>query len=253
MIILSGMPRLLKQIIIAAVFFGAVGLVVYYSFFMESREPVITPAISIQPPIVVSQKLLKIGPLDYDFLAVLKNPNFDFGATDVIYEAVLFGQAGNLINTLTGSISLLPGQTRYEIISSIKTAQEISNIVFKITNADWQKLKEYIPQVLFSVKNQEYEQNPPRLKGTLSNKSNFDFDQVDIHVVLFDESNEVLAVNKTDVRTFLAGTDRFFEVMWLKPVEGRVNRIQIDAYTDVLKNENFLKEHGTQEKFQKFY
>jgi len=251
------MKRLLKQIIIAAVFFTVIGSIVYFSFIKDTATgPTPTPSVFIQPLEIISQNILKVADLDYDFLVKIKNPNTDFGASNASYEANIFDQAGSLITSIQGSISLLPGQTRYEIISPIETNQEIGDVTFKITNVDWQKLKEYIPQLLFLVKNQEYfksGQGFPRLRATLFNDSNFDFDRVDVHIVLFGESDKILAVNKTDIRTFLSRTDRFFEVRWLKPFEDEVQRIEVDAYTDVFKNENFIKQHGTQENFQKFY
>lgn len=250
------MKRLLKQIVIAVIFFIIIGSVVYFSFINDSANPTPTPSVFIQPLEIISQNILKVADLDYDFLVEIKNPNLDFGASSVFYEASIFGRGGGLSDVLSGFINLLPGQTRYEIISPIKFNQEISNVVFKITNVDWQKLKEYIPQSLFLVKNQEYlepGQGFPRLRATLFNDSNFDFDRVDVYVVLFGENDKILAVNKTDIRTFLARTDRFFEVRWLKSFEGEVRRMEIEAYTDVFKNENFIKQHGTQENFQKFY
>lgn len=249
------MKRLLKQIVIAAIFFIIVGSIVFFSFINQSDEPIPTPLVSIQPPQIISQEFIKVDGLDYDFVAIIKNPNIDFGASSVFYEVSIFGRDGNLINVLSDSISLLPGQTRYEIISPIETNQEISNIVFEINNVDWQKIKEYIPQSLFLVKNQEYllDQASSRLRATLFNNSNFDFDRVDIYIVLFGDNNKILAVNKTDIRTLLARTDRFFEVKWPEPFKGEVRRIEIEAYTDVFKNENFIKNYGTQEKFQRFY
>lgn len=251
------MPRLLKQIIIAAVFFIIVGSIVYFSFLRDAIQPAPPPAVLIQPPLILSQRLLKVKDLDYDFLAEVKNPNPDFGATDVSYRLDLFGRSGELVATKTGSINLLPGQTRYEIVSPIIVDNEISSAEFKISDAAWERLKEFIPQSLFLVKNQEYALLPPdlgsRLKATLSNNSNFDFDRVDVNVILFNEENDVLAVNRTDVRTFLAKTDRFFEVKWLHQFSGSVSRVEINAYTDVFKSENFIREHGTQEKFQRFY
>ncbi|TSC91231.1 MAG: hypothetical protein G01um10142_46 [Parcubacteria group bacterium Gr01-1014_2] len=251
------MKRLLKQIVVAAVFFIIIGSAIYFSFIKETATgPTLTPSVFIQPLEIISQNIFKVADLDYDFLVKIKNPNTDFGASNVSYEADIFDQAGSLIVSIRDSISLLPGQTRYEIISPIETNQEIADIIFKVTNVDWQKLKEYIPQTLFLVKNQEYfksGQGFPRLKVTLFNDSNFDFDRVDVYIVLFGENDKILAVNKTDIRTFLSRTDRFFEVRWLKFFEGEVKRVEINAYTDVFKNENFIKQYGIQENFQKFY
>ncbi|MBI2025153.1 MAG: hypothetical protein HYT03_03655 [Candidatus Harrisonbacteria bacterium] len=255
------MPRLLKQIIIAAVFFAAIGLILYFSLFRDVPEPSVAPAFSVQSPVVVSQKLLKVGELDYDFLAEIRNPNLNFGATDVDYELELYGQDNQLISVRRGSFYFLPGETKYEVVSPIRVEQGILRADFKIINADWQKLRDYVPRSLFSVKNQEF--NPlspdqsPFLRATLSNDSNFDFDLVDVYVILFDEDDDIFAVAITDIRTFLAKTDRFFEVKWAVPLDmskyRNVGRIDINAYTDIFKNENFIKEHGTQEKFQRFY
>lgn len=250
------MSRLLKQIIIATIFFIIVGLIVYSSFLKGVHEPVMTPAVSVKPPVIVSQKLLKISNFDYDFLAEIRNPNFDFGATGISYELELFGQNNELVLAKNGLVSLLPGQTRYEIISPLAVDQEIFAAKFKLIDASWERLKEFVPQNLFSVRNQEFKILPSGqglVRATLSNDSNFDFDRVDIQIILFDENDEVLAVNRTDIRTFLAKTGRFFEVKWAVPFRSPIGRIEINAYTDIFKNENFIKEHGTQEKFQRFY
>lgn len=251
------MPRLLRQIVFASVFFILAGSIVYFYFIKDNIKPIPTPVVSIQPLLVASEHLLKVGNLDYDFVVEIRNPNTDFGAAEVLYDLNIV-RDGELITVQIGSTNLLPGQTRYEVISPLKVDKEISGAEFKIINLNWQRLKEFIPQSLFSVKNQEYAHLPPgqgfsRLRATLSNDSNFDFNRVDVHIVLFGEDGRVLAVNKTDIRTFLAKTARFIEVRWPKAFEGRVGRIEINAYTDVFKNESFLREHGTQEKFQKFY
>lgn len=252
------MPRLLKQIIIASIFFFIIGSAIYFFSTRSTIEPTPGQEVSIQPPLVLSSRLLKVGDLDYDFLAEIKNPNLDFGAAEAIYELKIFDKNSNLIISKTGSIDLLSGQTRYEIVSPIKTSQEIEDTEFKITNIVWEKLKDPVPPNLFLVRGQDYSLLPPsegfsKLKATLFNNSSFDFDRVDAFVILFNQDAEVLAVGKTDIRTFLAGSNRFFEIKWTTPFAGEVAKVEVYPYTDVFKNGNFIKEHGTQERFQKFY
>lgn len=251
--------RLLKQISIAFIFFGLVGSFVYFGFFFgEEDRPQATPLV-INPPQIVFQNLLRVSDLDYDFLAELRNPNADFGAASLVYELELFDQAGDLVASRRNSTFLRPGQTKYEIISPIKTSRPAAGFNFRIVNAEWQRLEEFVSSDLFSVKNQTYSEIEPsetgfsKVGGAVSNDSNFDFDKVDVYVVLFGEGNNPIAVNKTDIRTFLSRTDRFFEVKWAEPFSGEVSRVEVNAYTDVFKNENFIKEYGTQEKFQRFY
>lgn len=249
--------RFLKQLIIASLFFIILGSGAYY-FLKGEPEPVSEPSILIEPPTVISQQLLKVNNFDYDFIIEIKNPNIEFGATDVSYELSLFDEDDNLVEIKSGNISLLPNQTRYEVISPLEVEREIFDHDFKITGANWQKLKGFIPQNIFSVKSQNYSSLSSgdgfsKLEGAISNISNFDFDRADVFVLLFNESNEILAVNKTDIRTFLSKTDRFFQVKWINPFVGNVARIEVFIYSDVFKNDNFIEDYGTQEKFQNFY
>ena len=252
------MPRLLKQIVIALIFFSAVGSIAYFSLVKD--EPALSPlpVQSFSPLLVISQKLLKVGDKDYDFLAEIKNPNSDFGAAEVFYELNLFDPGGGLEDSKKGKLALLPQETRFEIVSPVRTESEISRTEFKITSAVFEKLKEYIPQNIFSARNEEYSLLPSnqgfsRLKAAIINNSNFDFDRADVLVILFGEGDSVIAVNKTDIRTFLAGETRDIEIKWFSPFDGQVFRTETRVYTDVFRNSNFIKEHGTQERFQKFY
>lgn len=252
------MLRFLKQIFISLVFLSVLGLIVYFSFFGDSGEPTLTPQVSVKPLEVLSSRLLKVNDSDYDFLVEIKNPNPDWGAARVSFELRLLDGASRAAVTRTGSLSLLPGQIRYEVVSPIIAEREVSGAEFKITDVSWERLKNFIPRTLFLIKNQDYSVLPPeqgfsRIRATVFNNSNFDFDRVDVSVVLFDERGEAVAAGRTDIRTFVKGTDRFFEITWPDEFEGEVKSIEINAYTDVFSNSNFIKEHGTQEEFQRFY
>ena len=251
------MPRLLKQTIIAAIFLAAAGSLVYFSFIKDDSAALPDPAASVQPLLILSKQILKVGDLDYDFVAEIKNPNLDFGAAEIYYELSFFDYSNGLVASRTGMTYLLPGQTRHEIVSPIRTAQEIGSVELKINNVVWEKLDDFVPQNLFLVKGKSYLPlsaggGSSKLTATLFNNSSFDFDRVDIFAVLLNQKEEILAVGRTDIRTMLAKTDRFFEIKWMSSPDEAV-RAEVYPYTDVFKNENFIKEHGTQEKFQRFY
>lgn len=273
--------RLRKQILIAVIFLGIISVLFYLLFFYQSLEASCfnnrkdkneegidcggvceKSCIVINPPQIISKKLFKLDNPSknssyylYDFFVIIKNQNSDLGSGDINYELNFFDKDNNIIFSKLGSLYLLPGQLRYEVIPSIKTKNEIYEIDFKIKSVSWQKLKEFIPQALFIVKTQELldENSAPKIKGILFNNSNFNFDKVDVYAVLYDQNNNPIAVNKTDIRTFLAKKESFFEMKWLKKFPEKIERIDIQAYTNLFKNENFIKEYGTQEKFQEFY
>ncbi len=251
--------RLFKQILIALIFILIVAVPVYFGFFSGPSEPISSPPPPIAEPVILLEKLFKVDEFDYDFLVQIRNPNAGFGAPEVMYELRLFNAAGQEIFETTGSTFLLPGQTRYETISPIGALEEPESFDFRIVGADWQKVGEFVPPGLLSVKNANYsEVRPPeqgfsKITGSISNDSNFDFEKVDVYAVLFNGQNIPIAVSKTDIRTFLSRTESFFEVKWSRPLGDGMSRFEVHPYTNVLRNDNFIKEHGAQERFQRFY
>jgi len=92
-----------------------------------------------------------------------------------------------------------------------------------------------------------------KVGGSVTNNSNFDLNRVETMVLLFDQSDSVIAANRTEILTFLAKTSRGFEVTWFAPFVGQVSRVEAEANTNIFENSNFLRQYGGQERFQQFY
>ncbi|MBI4120214.1 MAG: hypothetical protein HY454_01990 [Parcubacteria group bacterium] len=60
-------------------------------------------------------------------------------------------------------------------------------------------------------------------------------------------------MNRTEIRTFLANTARGFEDSWYRPFGGQVNRVEVEAHTNIFENSNFLRQYQQPERFQQFY
>ena len=90
-------------------------------------------------------------------------------------------------------------------------------------------------------------------RGILINKTNFDFDEIDIDVLLFNPSRQLLAINTTETRALLAGQERDFVATWFKEIIGQVAFVEIEAETNIFDPSNFLPpEKGEPEKFQEY-
>jgi len=216
---------------------------------------------AIAPLNIMSQKLIEVRPGDYDFVARINNPNSLFGASRVGYQLNL----GALQKT--GSFFILPGQTRFLVINGIKTDSVVSNASMTITDVSWEKVESF-ENINFSVQRKSYtvlNQNGvfSEFEAVVLNKSDFDFDKVEVEVILFstkggrafgggDTFDDIVAVNRTDIRTFLSRTERHFKVSWpfeLPEITGQ----DVEVLTNVFENSNFIKKYGTQERFQKYY
>ena len=255
--------RLAKQLVIAFVFFLILGGICFgiYRGFIYSPTPTPTPnpTINLAPIQIVYTKLLNVQNSDYDFLAKINNPNSEYGSPNVEYEIVFYDSVGLFISSKTGSFYILPGQTKYFVETLLRLPGSASHADFKIKSVDWQKLQSIaVTSTALLVKNVSHLQiSRPDLftkaGGEVFNGSDLDLNRVDVAVVVLDKDGVPIAVNRTNIFTFLADTTRGFEVSWFTPFVGQISRVDAEANANVFENSNFLRTYGGQEKFKQLY
>ncbi len=254
--------RLQKQIIVAIIFFlvvGGVGFGIYRGVVPTSPTPTPNPTINLAPIRVLDSKLLNVENNDYDFLAKVNNSNTEYGSPDVEYEIKFYNSAGQQISNKIGRFYILPGQTKYIIEPLLKFQTPISRADIKITSVDWQKLQPLAASgASLLVKNVSYLQNSQagvfaKVGGDILNNSDLDLNTIDVVVVVLDANQEPIAINKTNIFTFLARTTRGFEVQWFTPFIGQMNRVDAEVNANVFENSNFLRTYGGQERFKQYY
>lgn len=264
---MTSRQRLTKQIIIAAIFFlivGSVGFWIYRIVNPLPPPPTPNPTANLAPIRILSTKFLNIENNDYDFVAKVSNPNTDYGSGDAEYELSFYNAAGNQISQKRGSFYILPGETRYILETPLKFQEPISRADLVIKSVDWQQLDplsangvQLIPRnVSYSQTNQAGSFG--KVGGSIQNESNFDLGAAEVLVVLYDENGSIIAVNRTNIQTFLAHTSRGFETTWYVPFvglsgQGQPNRTDVEAHTNVFENSNFTRQYQKPERFQQYY
>lgn len=208
---------------------------------------------AIMPINIISSQFFKVGQGQYDFVAQLSNPNVSYGASRLEYS-LIFLKDGSEIQTNKGVSYILPGQTKWLVFTVLKIPEEVGSIRLIINNAQWEKLNILNNMVSFVLRRKDYHttQKSTEFNGVLYNDSNFNFDKVDLAVILFDDAGGIVGVNRTDIRTFISKSERGFNVVW-PFVLGNVIRQDVEASTNLFENSNFIKSYGSQERFQKFY
>ena len=203
----------------------------------------------VKPLQVSEEKLFRVGPGDYDFVAKLVNPNVSYGASEVAYSIALAG-----LPARQGATYILPGQTKYLVLTSLRSDSDPSSAGFKVNSVQWEKLN--IPSGEVNLINRRGDflnlASGSSFEGVVFNDSNYDFDSVEVLVILFDSSNTIVGVNRTEIRTLLAKTERSFKVVWPSQIAD-VARTGVQVSTNLFENSNFIKSYGTQERFQEFY
>ncbi len=207
----------------------------------------------VQALVVQNVQLVKTPAGDFDMAALVYNPNVDYGTDAAEYDLVISDPAGNEVSRQNGSFYILPGQTKYIVRTSIKGIPDNASAQMAIKSVDWQKVVS-VQDINFIVTREAVTpgNNLTTYQAVITNNTNFDFDTIDVSMVVTDASGAIITTNMTNFQTFLSQENRSIKVVWpfVLPVGAR---IQTEVGTNVFNNANFLKRNGTQEKFQQYY
>lgn len=271
--------RLLKQLTILLIFLFICFLIALAVYYLIHSAPSCSDGIQNQeeegidcggpcPPCPISQpqdievfwsRLLSSQADFYDLAAQIKNPNQHCGSGQLPYRFEIYNQSGELIKQVNGSTFILPNQSKYLVESRIALdcpIEQVGQIQLSFGEISWDKLKDYysLPQLI--VQQKEYfllESNQPgfsQARAILLNKTDFDFDKIDIDFLLFDDQGRLLALNTTKVRTLLADEKRDLVATWFEELPGQVSSLEIEAETNVFNPDNYLS--GGWSEFEKF-
>jgi len=268
--------RIFKQIVIGLIFVSLLGGFIFLCYYLLKPSPSCDDKIRNQgeegidcggpcPPCelaeikeieVLSIEAVPNGPGFYDVVAQIKNPNQNYGSGRLPYQFDLFDEQNNLIGKFAGTNFILPNQTKYLVQLKLAAAAPLNRVKLSFGDIKWQKLDGLqLPQLAiqqkeYSVLNEGAVYS--RAKAVLINKTNFDFDKIDIDILLFDASRKIIGLNTTETRSLLAGQERDFTVAWFSPVAGEAAFVEIEAETNIFDLDNYLKDRSDFEKFQEY-
>ncbi len=210
-------------------------------------------AAPVQALLIQTPQLIKTPVGDFDLAFGVYNPNINYGAEAVFYDLIITDPDGKEVLRRANNFYILQGQTKYVIQTSLRNIPDNSTASVEVKSVTWEKVVT-TDKVNFIVTREAItpSANQTTYEAVVMNDSNFDFETLDINVVVLDNSGKVVATNMTNLQTLLSHTERSVKVSWpFKLPEGV--RIQIEVGTNVFNNTNFLKQNGSQEKFQQYF
>ncbi|MEK7125127.1 MAG: FxLYD domain-containing protein [Patescibacteria group bacterium] len=270
------MPRWAKQLFIGCVYVVIFALIGFGVYRLSNPAPTCTDGVKNQSedgvdcgaqacgklcvpePLdlkVRSVKVFNTRPQEYDILAEIENPNDIYGATGIPYTLSLVNSSNGAIATRRGTFFIVPKQTRYLVVTALKTKEGVAQSVVVLGKVLWRQVDPSAPRIDFPLRREQYAVQAgggSTLEGAVYNNSDFDFGTVDINVLLYNAQNEIIGINHTETTTVPSRTERYFKVSWPFTISDTVVRTFVQATTDVFSNENFLKQYGEFEQFQQF-
>jgi hypothetical protein len=198
-------------------------------------------------------QLLQNSDGSWDALAHLENPNGAYGAKRVDYTLVVTDAAGATLVTRRGNTYVNPAQPRYLVFPLGKpaTAPASAELQYDPARVEWAALAvDAAGSVEFAVTRDSLipASASVRYEADLTNRSRFDFNEVDVTVLLYDRAGAIAGAGSTTVRTLRANELRAFVVDWPFAVP-TADRAQAIVGTNIFSNENYIREYGSPQEF----
>ena len=261
--IVRNRAKIIKYLIIAGVVVVAIiSLFIFVptlfgDFLREEPEPPPPLVEEERPPDdfkieILETTLVETGERKiYDVVSRIRNVNAEWGVPSFNYKYTFKDKAGAVIGERERESYILPQQERYIIEVGVETLTDTESVEIEIEILEAEKLDQFInPQTQFSQKNVKYfvGGGKSRVDGILVNESPFSFDKVDIYIILYNQSNKIVGVNYTNIDAFLAGSERYFSVLWPEIITNEKLNVVVEPNVNVFEDGSFMDVYGTGQK-----
>ena len=188
----------------------------------------------------------------YDVLIEIKNPNERYGSPNFKYLIELKNESGEVVVSYEGESFILPTESKYLVELGLVAGDKITSASVRIGKTEWDNFVDFeVPKVKihnqkFGLLENENRVNYAEAFGLMINDSPFDFNKININVVIRDSRGTPIAVNKTDMRTVESKMEREFTLPWPNEFPGGSNMATVDmqAEVNVFDNQNFMKQYS---------
>lgn len=257
-----------KQIVIGlTLLVMLMGGVFVLTFFFLGRSPIVPIGVDKPPPgekpalkdlevvFVNFFEIRKYG--THDAVALVKNPNLEHGAAQVLYEFVFTDTQGMELLQVAGKTFILHGESRYVIEPAIEIPGDPAEVTFRVLEAEWQGLGSFSSVGLDVEDTNLYRDegaDTTRYSGVVSNGTPYNLQHVEANVVLYDpaQGDIPVAAGKTNMQLLVRDGARAFQIYWphILPPDLRVD---VRVVSDFFENSNFIRDYGTPETFREYY
>lgn len=209
--------------------------------------------IEILPLELVRAEFVHFSGNKYDVLVQVKNHNNILGAENGSIAVRLLGENKKVLAEKNYQDAfILPEEEKYISVYGLETSEIPVEAEAIIGEIKWEKFSQYKEPRLLVI-NKFYEKSAggsaffSQAKGTLINKSEIDYEEIKVSVILRDASEKLLAVNSQIMNTVRSGEQRDFVASFSESFPGDVAKVEVQPETNVFDSENYIKTYGQPE------
>jgi len=183
----------------------------------------------------------------------LKNPNPDWGAGNLDYQIDFIGNDGSVIpGSIYGSTFLLPNESKWviEMAKEVFAPMKELRVQISTSSSIWKKLKPYVSETNFVVKDLSFKRLVPPQSGyaetigTITNKSGFLVDAIELQGMAYDSAGTVIGLTKTTIFDLGVGQVREFRLFWPRSFSREMKTYKVLVNINLMDNETFLQKYG---------
>lgn len=175
------------------------------------------------------QQSFKVKNGIYNSVAYVENPNLDSGIDEISYRFKLYDSQNILIYEKTGKTSIPPKKIFGIFEDNISTGSRIpAHTLFEFLGTPvWEKRLGSEPSLVISDKIIASQNGLPRLTALISNKSGSNVYNIEVVAIVYDASDNAVAVSKTIVDTIERGKSSKLIFTWPEPFSSPSTRVEL--------------------------
>lgn len=197
------------------------------------RVPEIIYSAAVKEPIqVVEKKIFKLPNNTYSGYVKLNNINLEWGVSAQTYTAEFRTFGGTSLSKFSRATYILPAKEKIIVLPRFSADRTPDEIVFTLGETNFI----HKPEIDFNpdLERITLSNNPSGLvvSAGIKNDTAYTLKHIDLPVLVFDNQNQVMAVNFTYINDVLSGETRTFQYSWPEAVAG-VTRAEISPEINI--------------------
>lgn len=219
--------------------------ITYYNLAISNyTPPAILGQVEQTPLEEIEKGFVQINANGYAGFVKVKNLNLDWGVPNLVYRTEVKSKDGTLLASATSESYILPASEKYLIVPRFNANQTPAQIDFTVINSKFVLKPEAFPIVNMEIqRNQLIPQATETLiNAVLKNNSPFTITQVDLQALIYNDKNQIVGINYTNVNDLLSTELRSFQLVWPGTLSGSLH-VQISPEINIF-NKEILKPQG---------
>ena len=181
--------------------------------------------------VVIWSRAFPVGDGVYDVVARIRNPNFNAGTREAAYKVILYDENNILIAERRGETFINPSEefVIFEESIEVKDTSRIPQRAFFefIESTQWTRTAEKQPELIIRDEELDTEEARPKLRATITNRTNTTVRDIIVNSLLYDENDNVIEVSQTTVDILGVDESKRISFLWTKPFPKEPKRIEI--------------------------